>query len=302
MSGVSSLTERFAIPGQIDFKQDPGGLLLVDVANEEATATLAMQGAHLMRWAPRGEPSVLWLSPSAVLAPGKAIRGGVPICWPWFGPHDSQGNFPSHGFARTAPWEIIDGSQRTDGATRLRFRLAPGKAQQACWPYPSEVQLHIAVGEALELELVTRNGGDKPFTFGAALHSYFAVSDARRIALHGLDGLPFIDKLAGGKRVPGRRGPLCLDGELDRIYLDSTADCVIEDPGLQRRIRIEKHGSRSTVVWNPWRDKAAGLGDMGQDDYLGMLCVESGNVADDVVTLAPEAKHRLWVRYSVERD
>ena len=155
------------------------------------------------------------------------------------------------------------------------------------------------MGATLELDLVTRNTGDAPFTLGAALHTYFAVSDIRHIAVRGLEACDYLDKVDAGRRKQ-QSGPVTFSGETDRIYLDTDADVLIEDPGWQRRIRIAKGGSRSTVVWNPWIEKADRMGDLGEEGYLSMVCVETANAADDVVTVMPAAEHHLWTRFSVE--
>ncbi|HXH64861.1 MAG TPA: D-hexose-6-phosphate mutarotase [Mariprofundaceae bacterium] len=293
----SALDARFGVPGRVSF-HDVNGIAVVEITHAAASARIAMQGAQLMTWAPTGMEPVIWLSPRARLAPGVAIRGGVPVCWPWFGPHASEPSLPSHGFARTAPWELLQ-VEPAPQSTELLFRLSPGDVPGAPWPQAAELQLRLAIGAGLEMELVTRNRGDRPLTIGQALHTYFGVGDVRRVRIEGLDGCPYIDKVAGGRRGI-QRGAVTIDGEVDRIYLDATADCVIDDPVLARRIRIAKRGSRSTVVWNPWADKAAKMGDVGENGYLHMVCVESGNVADDVVTVAPGSVHRLWVGYSVE--
>jgi D-hexose-6-phosphate mutarotase len=299
LADLSSLNARFGLTGQVVFKSDPGGLHVVEVNNAHASATIALQGAHVMTYAPRGEQPVIWLSPVAKLAPGKSIRGGVPICWPWFGPHATDPKFPGHGFARTVPWEILKTEALADGATRLAFRLIESDATRTQWPYPSELTCLITVGQTLDIDLITRNTGQAPITIGDALHTYFHVSDIRQVAIRGLDGCPYLDKVEGGQRKQ-QAGPVTIGAEVDRIYLDSVADCLIEDPGLKRRIRIAKRNSRATVVWNPWREKAAKMGDLGDDGYLHMVCVESANAADDVVTIPPGGAHHLWVRYSVE--
>ena len=157
----------------------------------------------------------------------------------------------------------------------------------------------MVVGAALEIELVTRNLSNNAITIGDALHTYFEVSDVRKLSIHGLEACPYLDKVDGSKRKQ-QSGPVTISAEVDRIYLDSTADCSIDDPGFKRRLRISKRGSRSTVVWNPWIEKATKMGDLGENGYLNMICVESTNAADDVVTIAPAGEHRLWVRYSVE--
>lgn len=298
MTDWASLNARFGITGQLSFKEGPGGLAVAEITNEQATATIALQGAHVMTWAPRGAQPVIWLSRAAKFAPGKSIRGGVPICWPWFGPHASDAKLPGHGYARTVPWEVTAADARRD-ATRLTLRLVESDATRAQWPHATPVEMHLTVGAALECELVTRNASQEPVTIGDALHTYFEVSDIRQVTIDGLDGCPYLDKVEGGQRKQ-QSGPVVISAETDRIYLESSADCVIRDPRWQRAIRVEKRGSRSTVVWNPWTEKAAKMGDFGEDGYLGMVCVESANAADDVVVVSPGGEHRLWVRYSVE--
>lgn len=299
MQDSAALNARYGIPEQLSFKVVAGGLIVAEVNNAHATASIALQGAHLMTWAPKGELPVIWLSRDAKPAPGKSIRGGVPICWPWFGPHASEPKFPGHGFARTVPWSVVDTQKLGNGATRLVFRLVHSDATRAQWPHPSEVEIHMVVGTTLEFDLVTRNTGGAAITVGDALHTYFEVGDVSKVKVHGLDGCPYLDKVDGGARKQ-QSGPVTIAGEVDRIYLNSIADCVIEDAVLKRRIRIAKQGSASSVVWNPWIEKAAKMGDLGEKGYLNMLCVESTNADADVVSIVPGAEHHLWVRYSVE--
>lgn len=242
---------------------------------------------------------MIWLSHAARFAIGKSIRGGIPVCWPWFGPHGTDPSFPAHGFARTLPWQVVETRGLAEGATRLGLQLPQSDVTRQFWPDPSQLELRFTVGRTLEIELVTRNTGTMPITIGEALHTYFTVSDIRRIRIHGLEGCAYLDKVEQGRRRRSS-GPVTISAETDRVYLATTADCVIDDPGLERRIRISKGGSRSAVVWNPWGEKAARMGDMGEDGYLSMVCVESGNAADDVVTIEPGIEHRLWVCYRVE--
>ncbi|MGX2038892.1 D-hexose-6-phosphate mutarotase [Methylocaldum sp. MU1018] len=296
---ILALDARFGIAGEVVFKEGPNGQGAVEIGNGLAMASIALQGGHLMSWAPHREEPVVWLSPRAKFEPGEAIRGGVPVCWPWFGPHPGEASLPAHGFARTVPWEVIEAQALEDGSSRLGFRLVPSDETRAQWPHSTPLELYMTIGTALEMVLVTYNDGPAPVTIGEALHAYFQVSDVRRIAIHGLDGCSYIDKTDEG-RLKRQSGPVIFSEETDRIYLESSADCLIDDPGLNRRIRIAKRGSRSTVVWNPWAEKAEALGDFDEDGYLRMVCVESANAADDAVTIAPGGTHRLWVRYSVE--
>ena len=297
---AAALNAHYGIPDQLAFTEAPSGLILAQVDNAHATATVALQGAHLMTWMPKsaGHP-VIWLSKAAKLVPGKSIRGGVPICWPWFGPHPVESGFPAHGFARTVPWSVVETQKLVNGATRLVFRIIHSDSTRAQWPHPTELEVHMVVGPTLDIDLVTRNTGQETIRIGDALHTYFEVGDVRKVKVHGLDGCQYIDKVDAGKRKR-QVGPVTIAGEVDRIYLDSVADCVIEDPTLTRRIRIAKKGSASSVVWNPWVEKAAKMGDLGEDGYLEMLCVESTNADTDLVDLAPGAEHHLWVSYSVE--
>ena len=295
----AALNKQFAIAGQLDFAPGPGGLAVAEVSNVHATAVIALQGAHVMAWAPRRQQPVIWLSRAAKFVPGKSIRGGVPICWPWFGAHATEAKFPGHGFARTALWEVLKTEALRDGATRLTFRIVQDDATKAQWPHASEALVIVTAGQSLDIELITRNTGKGPFTIGDAFHTYFEVSDIRRCTIHGLGNCPYLDKVDGGKQKQ-QTGPVTIEGEVDRIYLDSTADVLIDDPGFHRRIRVSKRGSRSSVVWNPGVEKAAKMGDFGPNGHLHMVCVESTNAADDVVQIPAGGEHRLWVRYSVE--
>ncbi len=269
------------------------GFEKIEVENEQGVATIALQGAQVLAWEPKGERPVIWLSREARYVQGKSARGGIPLCWPWFGPHPVEPSYPTHGFARSLTWEL-KGREEVEAGTLVVFGLLP---HEPSWPHSSELECRISVGRKLEVELVTYNRGDHPFTLGCALHTYFSVSDVRKAKILGLEGTRYLDKVNGGERI--QEGAVTIHSEVDRIYLDTASTCLIEDPGWNRIIRIEKAGSRSTVVWNPWIEKAEKLGDMGKEGYLGMLCVESCNAAQDVVTVPPSGEHRLKAVYSV---
>lgn len=297
MERITELNRRYGIPHQVSFSQEPNGFVFVDVTNPQATARIALQGAQIIHWSPKGEAPVIWLSEAASFLPGKSIRGGAPVCWPWFGPHETQRDFPAHGFARTTLWEISGVESRPDGTTKLVFHLPESATPKNQWPHASTLESHITIGAHLEVDLVTRNQGNHPLTLGQALHTYFQVGDIRTVRLHGLDGCSYLDKVDGGV-CKVQQGAVNFTQETDRIYLGTTHNVVIEDPQMQRQIHIAKRGSASTVVWNPWIEKAAKMGDLGENGYLHMVCVENANAAEDVVMLAPETDHHLWVRYS----
>lgn len=293
---VADSNERYAVTDRVSFESGPAGLTVMRLKNAHGEATLLLQGAQVLSWIPSGQAPVVWTSPSAIFAPGRAPRGGIPVCWPWFGPHASESGWPVHGFARTAQWAVVetaDDAQRT----RVVLRMNMEEKHRAMWPHASQLELHVALGTALELELLTRNLDAAPFTIGEALHTYFAVGDVRQAAVTGLEGCRYFDKVAGDFKH--QDVPVSVSGEVDRVFMNTEADCAIDDAVLRRRLIITKRGSRSTVVWNPWIEKALKLGDMGDDGYLRMLCVESANALDDQVTVKPGGEHRLWVRYEV---
>lgn len=299
MLSVSELNQRHGVSGQVSFFQDAHGFVQVEVTNAQASARVALQGAQLLHWAPAGQNPVIWVSDRAVYAQGKPVRGGAPICWPWFGPHDTRADFPAHGFARNLLWEPVSAVGLTDGSTRLILRL-PGQRETAeQWPHDTSLDVELTIGRHLQVDLVTGNRGSQPVTVGQALHTYFYIGDIRQVRILGLDGCPYIDKVLRGERHV-QDGDVCFDRETDRIYLDSTHDVVIDDPVMRRRIRVAKKGSASTVVWNPWREKAARMGDLGPDGYVHMVCVENANAADDVLILPARASHHLRVCYTVE--
>lgn len=276
-----------------------GGLPVVIIQNKHASALISLQGAHILSWIPKNEKDVIWLSDDATFAKGKSVRGGIPICWPWFGAHETNDTYPAHGFARTTDWKIVSTEALSDGATRICFTTMATPETESMWPAETTVQYQVTVGNKLELELITHNNGKAPITIGQALHTYFNVGDINQTLLHGLDGSDYLDK-PDNFSCKVQYGPVTIEEEVDRIYLDTTGDCVISDKSLNRNIVIIKCGSRSTVVWNPWKEVAEKMADLGIDGYKKMLCVESCNAATDVVTIEPGKAHQLWVQYEVQ--
>lgn len=296
MSEIQSLTQQFGIAGRLGFEM-VGELVAARVTTPFASATIALQGAHVMTWQPAGQQPVIWVSKLAKYAPGKSIRGGVPVCWPWFGPHAGNPQFPGHGFARTVPWALVATKALPDGRVRLEFELIQSEATRAQWPHESVVRNIVTVGEELEVELVTTNTGKMPFELGQALHTYFVVGDIRQATVAGLEGCEYLDKVSGGRKR--QQGQVTFTQETDRIYLGTHGCCGILDPVLDRTILITSTGSRSTVVWNPWTEKAAKMGDFGDEGPWRMVCVETANAADDVITLKAGETHRLAAQYRV---
>lgn len=250
-------------------------------------------GAHVLAWTPRGQNPVLWVSPLAVFAPGTAVRGGIPVVFPWFGAGPSGDRRPSHGFARTAAWRrtAVTNDLATSGRLEVRHALdatgldASGLGSE---PFEAELVSEFTAGQ-LSVSLVVRNPGPGAFRYEEALHTYLAVSDVGAVSVDGLSGCTYLDKVAGAAAV--QDGPVRFTGETDRIYRH-TAEVVVDDPDWARRIVVGKQGSANTVVWNPGREKGTALTDVGSN-WPGFVCVEAGNVGDDAIELAPGEEHIL---------
>ena len=294
MQSIEQLVRDFAVPGRVEFAERGEGQTVLQLENAAAKAQVTLQGAQLIDYRCGGEP-LIWLSEDARLAPGKSIRGGVPICWPWFGAHPHDPSLPAHGYARTVPWRLLRVDASNAKRTVLEFALQQSEATRRMFPHAVEVRYTLSIGEHLEVTLQTTNCGSDPLPLSQALHSYFQVGDVRKVSLHGLDGRDYLDKVSGFDRKT-QHGTVRIAGEVDRIYLDTDGRCEIRDLQLRRRIRLTAHNSRSTVVWNPGPEKARQMGDLGADGYLRMLCVETANAASDARILMPGEVQRMALR------
>ena len=275
------------------------------VLTSQAELLVAQQGAQVLSYQRHGEPPLIWLSERAEFKHGRSVRGGIPVCWPWFGDlkrnpqaiqamHVGGPLTPAHGLVRGLDWEL----QAADSQARevcLRFRCAAAEQGLPGWPHGVALSLDIRLNERLQLQLTSENLGTEPVAISQALHSYFAVGDVRQVSVEGLDQCRYVDALEDEWRAQRHSGELRIAGETDRLYLDLPSRLAIRDPQWQRRIVLEASGSRSAVLWNPWIDKAKRLSQFAEDAWQGMLCIETANVLDDLVQLAPGAQHRLGV-------
>ncbi|MDR2220872.1 MAG: D-hexose-6-phosphate mutarotase [Methylobacillus sp.] len=295
---LAGINARHALGQSLKFSRDPGGLVVAEIENPLASARLSLFGAHLLQWRPRSTSlPVIWYSPKAQLSADKPPHSGAPVCWPWFGANPLLPDSPfMHGYARKQPWEIVESGSAENGATRLLLQLLPGMEMHQQWPYSAQLTLELLVGETLRMTLATTNTGNQPCEITEALHTYFQVGDVSAARVLGLEDCAYFDKAANfaqGKQ----HGAVTFSGEVDRIYVDTETECVIEDPVLRRQIRIAKSGSASTVVWTPWCEKAAAMSDVAEE-WPHMLCVESANAAHNTVTVAPGETHEMIVEYS----
>lgn len=266
--------EDFNIPGSVSVVVGNGGMTKLMIESTHSTAELYLHGAHITHFQKHGEEPLLFLSSRSDYLRNKPIRGGVPVIFPWFGARE---NSAFHGFARLTEWELVETSVLEEGVVRVHLRLPTMAAAQ--------VDYIVTVSDALTMELRVTCTGERIFTFENCLHSYFVVGDISRAEVHGLQHCVYRDQLLG-RQLTDDEPCIVFGAETDRIYQHTGALVTIVDPVLQRCVQISKSGSESTVVWNPWIDKSQRMPDFGDHEYLGMVCVESGNVREYAVNIA----------------
>lgn len=281
-----------SLPDSVRLEAGPGGLPVLRVTAAGGSATVHLHGAQVTDWHPTGHGPRLWLSSASRYTADAAIRGGVPICFPWFGAHPTNPTAPAHGFARVTAWDLVsaqdDGSEVTL-VLRLTERSLPSLPM--AWPHRFVATYTVAVGARLGLSLEVVNQDDISITFEEALHTYLRVGDVRRAEVTGLERTAYLDKVAGSVRVPGEPGPVRLTRQTDRIYLDTTAATTVRESSSDAPVTVTKAGSRSTVVWNPWAELADRMSDVGPGEWTTMLCVETANVGPAAVRLEPGQRH-----------
>lgn len=295
---IEELNAELAVPDQLEFIEGKGGLPCIAIDNGAACALVSIYGGQVLGYQPAGTTEeILFLSQKAHYAEGKAIKGGIPICWPWFGANP-EGEGPAHGFARNRMWNVIKTEGSDDGVTKVTLGFSDSTETQKIWPHAFELTLEISVGQSLDLVLTTRNTGNQPFTITQALHTYFSVDEINQLKIAGLDGVNYLDKVDGFKQKQ-QTGEVTIAGEVDRIYTKAPPLLVIDDAARPRRIQIESSGNKTTVVWNPWAEITAGMADLEEDAYQHFICVETANAADDVIEIAAGESHRLTTNYRV---
>jgi glucose-6-phosphate 1-epimerase len=297
---IDQLNTDYGIAGHLTFATGNGGFPMIHIDNGQAKALISVYSGQVLSFQPATETTdLMFVSEKAYYAEGKAIKGGIPICWPWFGPDPEGLGRPSHGFVRNRLWNVLETATTPDGATKVTLGLKDTDETRAIWPQSFELAIVITIGTTLTVELITRNLGDKAFPLTQALHTYFQVGDINRVQVLGLENSQYLDKVESGVEKT-QVGAVVVTGEVDRIYLDVTNELVIEDSALNRRIRIKSSGSKSVVVWNPWVTISANMADLDDADYQRLLCVETTNAATDIVEVPAHGEFRLQAIYSVE--
>lgn len=289
---VPEKLRRLEIPGRVDIVSGHGGLPLVKIRTPWSAAEIYPHGAHVAAFQKTGEPPLIFMSAKSYFAAGKPIRGGVPICFPWFGNRDGE---PSHGFARLTEWQLVKTSAAPDGTVTVTLAL-PALPGREAWK-SLRAEFSVTVGETLTMELIATNEScGETLEIENCLHTYFQVGDIGAVTLAGLENAPFDDFAfgAGGKQLAAENRALRITQETNRVYPGNTATVEIIDEKLQRKIRVEKFNSNSTVVWNPWTTQKMPE-DWGANEHLNMVCVESGNVKQNRLSLAPGKSSALKV-------
>lgn len=276
------------LPPSVRLSDKVPGYPIFEIAHPTCTARVALHGAHVMSWKPVDEEEVLYLSPEAVFREGKPIRGGIPVCWPWFNKHPADPDQPSHGLVRGRFWELLDAFEDSSVVT-LRFGIQVG-----IW----NAEVTVKAGEELDVVLESKNVSEVPILVSGALHPYLVVSDIGQVRVVGLDGCAYLDTV-GEPEMRKQKGDVTFGGEVDRIYESSSSILLVDDLS-GRTILIEKSGSPSTVIWNPWVEKAAALGDLPDDDYRCFCCIEAAIANDRAEIVMPGGSHVLMTRISVE--
>jgi len=281
----------------IEHKQYSNGFKYIEVTNAHASAKIALQGAHIFEYKAVDKPALLWCSQKAYFEKGKAIRGGIPLCFPWFGKHEDDSSLPQHGFARTSLWDVVKEEENEEGITRVRLQLSHSEESLKLWAYKFEVCLDVVVGETLKVSLHIKNIDAKPFKVSTALHTYFAISDISSIVIEGLENAEYYDALR--QRRCREEVSLRVDEEIDRVYETSTKPILLHDN--TNTTKITSKGSNSLVVWNPWKEKSRTMSDMTEEGYKSMFCLETANAREDVRWIEPFNTHSLSVKYMQKR-
>lgn len=301
LSHIEALDRRFGIAGVAQVIEGKGGLPTVRIMSPAAHAEVCLYGAQVLSWRPAGQEEVLFLSEQSRFEPGQAIRGGIPVCFPWFREKADNPKAPKHGFVRTKEWRLDGLRADDDGSVTLACVTSSDDSTRSLWPHDFLLAYRIRIASTLRLELSVMNRGINPLRFEEALHTYFRIGDIHQSAVFGLDAVSYLDNTDGNESKQ-QEGALALSGATDNAYVTTETPVDIADSVLRRRLRTEKLHSSTTVVWNPWQSGAAGMSDLGNDEWQQMLCVEASNILSAAVTLAPGEEHTLRATLSVHPE
>lgn len=296
---IQRLNSDFGIPNQLEVFTGRGNLAMIKVSNSSANAIISIYGAQMLSYQPVDQnEDLLFLSQQSEYAMGKAIRGGIPVCWPWFGPDPKGLQRPNHGFVRNHFWQLVKTEAVSDAETKISLLFNESLKKENTWRQPFMLMLDISIGTSLGLELKTFNTGDKPFSITQAFHSYFRIGNIKRIKILGLEDCDYFDKLDQGTQK-SQVGTITVKQEVDRVYVDAVKDLHIVDPVFKRRIQITSPNTSTAVVWNPWSKTTKKMQDLANNDSQKFICVEAGNVAFDLIQIQPGKQHSLQAEFKI---
>lgn len=293
MQNLAVLNKQFGIKDQLQFSLEKDGFVMIDINNQYATAKISTYAGQIVSFKPHDEQDdLLFLSDKVIYEEGKAIRGGIPICWPWFGDDISGFDRPPHGFVRNQQWNIASSNTLEDGRTSVTLSTSDSHMTRELWHYKFILELEIIIGTSLEIKLKTKNTDEHFFTITQALHTYFNISDVSNVLVKGLDGKPYIDKLDSFS-INQQKGDINISGAIDRIYQKSPKQVMLTDSGFNRTITITSYGCDTTIVWNPWQEAATKMADLDKESYRKFICVETANVFTDSLTIIPSGREHI---------
>jgi len=286
MIDIDELEDKFSIEGEVGFAELEEDLVFITVSNKYADVDICLYGAHITSYRPAGQMGFLWMSPESNFEVGKPIRGGIPVCFPWFGPHKTDPDKPQHGFARLMYWDVVSTETNAAGETIVKLQLCSSDETKAYWPYDFCAEMTILVGKKLVATLKVTNTSAEAFEYTCALHSYFSLSAIESISIEGLRGTTYYNQLTGENGVQEEES-LTIQEPLTRHYLNTESPVIIADSAFRRRIKVDKAGSKVTTVWNPGAETCANIGDLPDDGYETFVCVEATNAFDYPISIAP---------------
>lgn len=286
-----NLTIKQPLSASVQLMTDKNNVEYLSISHPKAQACFTLHGAHLIHFQPADKSPIIWLSKTAIFDNKKAIRGGVPICWPWFGaPAAKLGTgLPAHGFARNTQWQLGQVNE-TEASVSVEFKLTDSEATRALWPYSFELTLKAEISETIKLSLTTHNTGDESLSYLAALHTYLTISAPEQVTVTGL-GSTYVDSL-DNRSMKNAAKKLLIDGPIDSLYIEPTDKVVLSDAGLDRVLEIVSKGHDTIVAWTPWIEGAKSMADMPDDGYETMLCLEAA-ITGTAIEVAPGKQHIL---------
>ena len=295
-----SIYQSYVIDNQLNIVEGEGGFPTIKIDNEHASAVISIYGAQVLSYKPKNQNNdLLFVSENAYFENGKAIKGGIPICWPWFGQDQEKVGTQMHGFVRNMLWQLDETSTTANGKTNVVLSLSETKETMKLWPHTFKLILKIQIGKTLKLSLKTENTDTSSFVITQALHAYFAIDEIQQTSVLGLDGVSYLDKVGGKTDSILQKGDVVIDQEVDRIYTNVSSELSLLDESSKRTVTIKAKGSNTAIVWNPWVEISKDSGDLSDDAYQRFVCIETANAVDDKVVVEPSGSHTLEAEYSI---